>query len=441
MNELDRACLGFSNPFEPFDDGFLDAVAVTHARESTRRFLQRFAADMSRVSDGLVPALERWLGAPATFEDVWDVAFGRMWRASRENVPESAVRHAAAAALRIAERGVAADWEASLDPAIRLRLGASLLPAGERLRVRADGRRLEVRLRRGQRTWTWMLPQPVPFATRLDGAENLSSARAGKGSRILVFRNGAPGLDTSLEEAAPDRDPDSIVPLLETALRLVGKYSPRYLRWIQRLVRQILPLRDGPGMTTSSTAEWRPGILYLANRPDPAALAEMLLHEGSHQYMYVLRRLGPLDDGSDPALYYSPLSGQMRPLATIVLAYHAVGNILLFCRDCPTKSRLRPRHVEKEYSEAIAAYERVLTGSRALTRLGAALWEPIYERLRDVSEAGVNAVRPSRRARKEQSESCRSTTSRRTTRRRTSRRPSHRPGPAERIPSKALAVR
>jgi len=221
----------------------------------------------------------------------------------------------------------------------------------------------------------------------------------------------------------------------------VGKHSPQYLRWIQRLVRQILPLHDGPGMTTSSTAEWRPGVLYLANRLDPSALAEMLLHEGSHQYMYVLRRLGSLDDGSDPSLYYSPLSRQMRPLATIVLAYHAVGNILLFCRDCPSSSRLRPRRVEKDYSEALAAYEGVLRGSRALTRLGAALWEPISERLRDVTAASVNAARRSRRARKGAPESCRSTTSRRTTRRRTSCRPSHRPGPAERTPSTGLAVR
>jgi HEXXH motif-containing protein len=441
VNELDRACRGFSNPFEPFHDGFLDAVVVTHAREATRRFLDRFAAGTRRESDGLVPALERWLGAPATFEDVWDAAFGRLFAASRGDAPEDAVRRAAAAALRVAERGAAADWEARLDPAARMRVGASVLPAGERLRVRADGRRLEIRLRRGRRTWTWMLPQPVPFAARLDGAENLSAAHAGKDARVLILREGAPGLDTSLEEAAADGDPDSIVPPLDAALRLIGKYAPRYLRWIQRVVRQILPLRDRTGMTTSSTAEWRPGILYLANRPDPSALAEMLLHEGSHQYMYVLRRLGPLDDGSDPSLYYSPISGQMRPLATIVLAYHAVGNILLFCRDCPAKSGLRPRRIEKEYSEAIVAYERVLRGNRALTHFGAALWEPLSERLHDVAAAGVNAARPSRRARKDAPESYRSTPSRRTTPRRTSCRPSHRPGPAGRIPSTTPAVR
>ena len=440
MNELARACRGFSNPFEPFHEGFLEAVVVTHARESTRRFLERFAAGVSRASDGLVPALERWLGTPASFEDVWDVAFGRLSAASRGDAPEDIVRHAAAAALRIAERGAAGNWEVRLDPTARMRVGASLLPAAERLRVSADGRHLEVQVHRGRRTWSWMLPQPVPFSAHLDGAENLSAARTGKDARILVLRKGAPGLDTSLEAAAADRDPDSIIPPLDAAFRLMGKYSPRYLRWIQRVVRQILPLRGGPGMTTSSTAEWRPGILYVANRPDPSALAEMLLHEGSHQYMYVLRRLGPLDDDSDPSLYYSPISGQMRPLATIVLAYHAVGNIVLFCRDCPASSRIRPRLIEREYSEAIAAYERILCGNRALTRFGAALWEPLYERLRGVAVAGVSAARPSRRARRDAPGSCKSTPSRRTTPRRTSCRPSHRRGLAGRIASTTLAV-
>ncbi len=435
MSELDRACRGFSNPFEPFHEGFLDAVVVAHARESVRRFLDRLAGEVRPTSDGLVPALERWLGTPASLEDVWDVAFGRLGVESREGAPPDATHRAAAAGLRIAERGAAAEWEARLDPGVRLTVGASLLPGGDRLRVRSNSRRLEIELRRGRRSWRWALPRPGRSASRLDDAEPLSFARVGEKSRILVLREGAPGLDTSVEEAVADRDPDSMAPPLEAVLRLVGRHSPRYLRWIERLVRQVLPLRDAPGMTTSSTAEWRPGVLYLANRPDPAALAEMLLHEASHQYMYVLRRLGPLDDGSDPALYPSPLSGRMRPLATIVLAYHAVGNILLFCRESPDDSRLRPRRIEEEYAAARAAYERVLTGSRALTRLGAALWEPLYERLR------VSEVRPSRRARRDAPGSCRSTTSRRPRRRRTSCRPSRRPDRAERTPSTAPAAR
>jgi HEXXH motif-containing protein len=97
--------------------------------------------------------------------------------------------------------------------------------------------------------------------------------------------------------------------------------------------------------------------------------------------MYVLNRLGPLDDGSDPNLYYSPVSRRMRPLGVIVLAYHAVANITLFCRSCPSGSRLRPRETEDSFVEALAAYEEILVRSRAVNAVGQALWQPLYERL------------------------------------------------------------
>ena len=207
------------------------------------------------------------------------------------------------------------------------------------------------------------------------------------------------------------------------------------------MVRQVLPLRDGAGLTTSSTAYWRPGVLYCANRPDPAALAEMLLHEGTHQYMYVLRRLGSLDDGSDTALYHSPLSGQSRPIGTIVLAYHAAANITLFCRACPPESRLQPRRIESEYSEAISAYERILRRSRFVTPLGAALWEPLFERLRDEARPRVNAGRRPGKAPRYAlgAKQVRLRVGRHHDGTRHHR--SHRPGPAARTASRARSVR
>jgi HEXXH motif-containing protein len=440
VNELEKACRGFSNPFEPFDESFLDAVVVTHAKEITRRFLERYAASVSRASDGIVPALERWLESEPAFEDAWDVAFGRLQKALFSGGSDDAVLVAAAlTALRIAERGAAANWEARFRGAPRMRLGSFLLPAASRLQVSADGRRLYARVRR-RRAWTWTVAQPARNDANLQGAERLTTVHAGSAD-ILILRSGSPGVEPEIEHVVPHADPNSILPALETALRLIGRYSRPYHRWLRRLVRQILPLCDGPGMITSSTADWRPGVLYCANRPNPAALAEMLLHEGTHQYMYVLRRLGPLDDGSDSSLHYSPLSGQMRPLGTIVLAYHAAANITLFCRGCPSKSRLEPRRIENEFAESVAVYERILRRSRSLTPLGVALWKPLYERLRSVASPDINEGRRPDTTRRDAPGSYRSTTSRRTTGRRTRHRPSHRPGPAERTASTALSVR
>src|SRR5262249_54599490 len=187
-------------------------------------------------------------GSEATFEDAWDVAFGRLQRALFGGGSDDAVLLAAAStALRIAERGAATNWEARFHCAPRMRLGSFLLPAASRLQISADGRRLSARVRR-RRAWARTVTQPVRKDGSWEGAEGLAAVHAGSGN-ILILRDGSPGVEPEIEHVTADADPDSIVPALETALRLIGRYSRPYHRWLRRVVRQILPLCDGPGMT------------------------------------------------------------------------------------------------------------------------------------------------------------------------------------------------
>jgi HEXXH motif-containing protein len=420
MKETERAYRGFANPFEPLDDDFLEAVCVLHARELVGRFLDRFREKLRERAEGLDSALERWLAAEATFDDVWDPAFGRLRLCLEGRESPDVVGSAAAAALRIAERGGGADWEARLPSATRLRIGQLLLPPGDRLGVSADKRRIALRVSRGRRTRTWTLPRRSDDgAVNAGGLDTLSSTDA-EGVRIVILREEVLGADPTVEAVPLDGAPDSIVLPLNAAIHLIASHSAPYLSWIRRVVRQILPLRDDPSMMRSSTAAWRSGLVYSANRPDPATLAEILVHEGSHQYLFILNRLGPLDDGSDPNLYYSPVNRTMRPLGMVVVAYHALANITLFCRECPSGSALRPRQIEKTFLEAINAYEDILCRSRSLTAVGTALWRPLYERLHDGREDRLSAARSPDTARKVASGSYRSTTARRRKERRTS---------------------
>ncbi len=407
MSEFALVCRGFASPYEPFSEAFLEAVVVMHARELVRRFLELFGERIGVRTDGLVPALESWLSEDATFDDVWDASFGRL-RLCLEN-PEKAdaVRAGVAAALRIAERGGTAEWEARLERPTRLLLERTVLPAADRIGLAAGGGRIEIRISRGAEARTVTLPSPTKGSA--GGCESLPSTDV-EGVRIHILTKEAWDVTEGGENAVVDRHPKSIVWPLEKTLRLVARHSPPYFDWVRRVVRRILPLEDDPNMMTSSTAAWRPGVLYSANRPDPAALAEMLIHEGSHQYMYVLTRLGPLDDGSDRNLYYSPVSRKMRPLGVIVLAYHAVANITLFCGSCPSGSQLRPRQTEKTLVEALAVYEEILLRSRALTAVGEALWQPLYERLHAVGARPLTADRSRGRARKGASGSYRNRT-------------------------------
>ena len=392
MNDITVAGRGFANPYESLDEEFLTAVTVEHTRAVTRRFLERFGGRLRARSDGLVPRLERWLSEEATFDDVWDTAFGRLRYCLHFPERADAVRAAATAALRISERRGEANWEARFEQPSRLLLGQIVLPAADRIEVAAGGRQIKIRVSRDDGTRTVTLPRPLPIETSAAECDVLASTCVG-GARILILTKEACDAREFGEDVIADSDSDSIVAPLQTMLRIVAEESPLYFDWIRRVVRRILPLPDDPRVMTSSTDPWRPGVLYSANRPDPAALAEMWIHEGSHQYMYVLARLGPLDDGSDPNLYYSPVSRRMRPLHIIVLAYHAVANITLFCRSCPPGSRLRPEETEKTFVEALAVFEKILLGSRAVTAAGRALWEPLYERLHDAGARPVTAAR------------------------------------------------
>jgi HEXXH motif-containing protein len=412
VNDVVLAGRGFACPYEPFDEEFLHAVTVEHTRALARRFLEHFGERLRARSDGLVPTVERWLSEDTTLDDVWDTAFGRLRYCLHFPKQVDVVRAAATAALRIAETGGTADWEARFEQPARLLIGRNLLPTADRIGVAAGNGCIEMRVSRGGRIRTVTLPRPMPFDASVEECDVIASTGV-EGARFLILTKEACDAGEFGEDAIADPDPESIVPHLETMLRLVARQSPLYFDWIRRVVRRILPLPDDPRVMTSSTDPWRPGVLYSANRPDPAALAEMWIHEGSHQYMYVLTRLGPLEDGSDPTLYYSPVSRRMRPLGIIILAYHAVANITLFCRSCPPESRLRPRETEKTFIEALAAFERILLRSHAVTAAGRALWEPLYERLHARGDGPISAARSRGTAPRGGSGSYRNTTARR----------------------------
>ena len=441
MSELEAAYRGFSSPLEPFNTAFLNAVTVGHARQVTRRFLDRFAPRIEKRSDGLVAALKEWTSGDSTFEDVWDPAFGRLRAALESSGPSRVTDRAVSAVLRLHERGRTGEWEARLDCAGPIRIGRFVLPAADRLRVRADGRRLQMVLGRGARSRSLTLPQSTETAEGIRGVEVLATTKAAD-SRIIVLRRRA--LDASeFSEDLPrvDRSPDSIVGPLDAALRLIARHSPAYLAWIRRVVRQVLPQADDPAMITSSSAAWRPGVLYSANRPDPAALVEMLIHEATHQYMYILRQLGPLDDGSDDALPLARPRNDEAPRRDGRRVPRGRQRHALL-PGLPAGSRLRPRETERSFAAALPAYEEVLRASRALTPIGRALWRPLETRLHSGGAADRVSAAPGRgRARKAGSGNCRSRTSRWRTGRRTSYRTARRRGRVEQTPSKASSGR
>jgi HEXXH motif-containing protein len=377
---LENIYKGFSCPQESLNGEVLELIASGYARELTARFVTRYGRQLDGQGDGLVAMLRDSINKDQGFEIAWDPAFGQIRKVLSLDRPSNVISRAAALGLRLHECGIKGQWELRLNAPTRLRMGCWLLPIADYINVQAGTKRISVQTRfQGSVT-------PVTFWRcegdwKSQGAEGLPQVMVGKRKFILLVPNALDGME--FEEVNPvlrDRGTTKIVPALESAIALLHRYAPIYLSWVGRVVRNIVPLHASGSCMRSASETSQPGVIQMSFRGPSTALAEMLVHEGTHQYMSLLCQLGELDDGSDPTLYYSPIRQTGRPIRRILIAYHAFANVLLFYRSCAAAgpdSDQYCRRSEKILVPQLEQLEMALRTSRALTPLGRALWEPL----------------------------------------------------------------
>jgi HEXXH motif-containing protein len=374
---------GFSGPQRRIDAGLLDALAAEHARGYIERFREEFRPELKQRTAGVLDVLDGWLSQKSDFDTAWDPAFAAIARTCLSQSRPSAdviARRAAGLALCLGRRGECNEWEAALARSTRLRWGRWLLPAGHRI---------EVSNRRGRRTiliQTANGPFKVDFVRgRGDWhsrqARGLQRVRMERHQCLVMARSGLPTLEFQCQGFRYSGEPqEDMVAACGRAVALLRRHAPQYLRWVDRVLRGVIPCRALTTAYRSGSDVHQPGLVQMSFPAGAAAHAEMLVHESAHQYFYLLTRLGPVDDGSDRELHYSPVRQTRRPIDKILLAYHAFANVLLFYRECQ-RSRLKDggycRVNEKELLPQIQQLEVPLRSSRALTPLGRALWEPL----------------------------------------------------------------
>jgi HEXXH motif-containing protein len=116
----------------------------------------------------------------------------------------------------------------------------------------------------------------------------------------------------------------------------------------------------------------------------PVAVAEMLVHEASHHYFHIVRRLEAVHDESDGRLYYSVVKGRERTIDLILLAFHAFANVALFYRSCMTRGLSDKGYCRKNLTRHIPELRMLLghlKSSNAVTATGNLLWEPLAHRV------------------------------------------------------------
>ncbi|TDR82680.1 aKG-HExxH-type peptide beta-hydroxylase [Paludibacterium purpuratum] len=387
----------FACPKIAFDPVLFEAVVLFHAQAVVDMFLQRRAALLAERSVGVIPLIERWrqrsqcgsLDAGLA----WDMAFGRVqWALETDEVDAGDV--ALHLALHLTSHGLPGDWRGSLSEAGMMRWGNWLLPVEGEVSVVSDGGQASVSFvdfARGA-------PSTLSFYAdehgwQCDQPEAL--LRVGIHQSILLLPEFAIRGQLTLEDQFGSivgyPEPDAgMADTLARALDLLARYAPDYLIWVERVIRGAVICQCKETRTRSSTWSEAPGIILLSHTTDVATMAEMLVHEASHQYYHVVGRVGRVDDGSDRQLYYSPAVARERPLARVLIAYHAFANILLMYRDFRQNGLAMTGttgwwHTAERMEADVGVLAAPLCDNPALTAYGRALFEPLHQRVHAVA--------------------------------------------------------
>lgn len=294
------------------------------------------------------------------------------------------VQAAAEFALAVHAHGFPGVWTAHFDTPIRARWGPWVLPVSKTLVVSTDGTVASL-MAAGDDDVTMNLDR-VEGRWIADSGQALTQAQVGDRSVLVLSAEGL--TDDAFDDVRPriakDVSSSDAALALERAGKLFEDSVPHYGAWVSAVVRSVIPLATTGDMLLSGSYVGRPGIITCSLPAPTYMLSELLVHEATHQYFYMLTRLGEVDDGSDLNLYYSPARREERPLRFILLAYHAFANIMLFQREVLAAdvdgASLRYER-QGELRSWLHQLEAPLSKTRALTPLGRALWEPLAERL------------------------------------------------------------
>lgn len=383
-------------------DTVFEDVAVGFCRLVSERFLHRAGPMLEQHGGpGLGRMLRDALDREIPLVTAWHPVFGAMadiLRAQSRITPAEAVVRLG---LWLAACGYPGHWEMALDAPARLLWGPWLLPAAQRLRLESDGhvaylvlhaphappRRFDLvqacilgQRARAPHAWAWS-EEPGPRAPVVLQARH---------PVLFLFdaADHAPELALPREQRLPATRAEAVVNQYRDALALLRQHAPEYLCWVDRVMRHVIPLRARSGghlapHPISGSSAGHPGMCQLAFDSDPMTLAAALVHEASQQYFHLVCRIGPADDGRDPTEYATPHGN--GPIGAVLLAYHALANVVLFHRACrasdyPDADGDAARMEQAAISQ-MRALEDSLRRTRALTRMGHGQWDSLRERL------------------------------------------------------------
>ena len=188
----------------------------------------------------------------------------------------------------------------------------------------------------------------------------------------------------------PDADVPATKARIEAALDLARRYAPQSYRLLTAITREIVPVRGRVrnGMTfdgCSSVERWGAILINVRIKRSDLVLAETLVHESNHSYLFDLTNQDRLSENRFDERYKSPLRIDPRPIDGIFHACFVLAHMYAFdrevaeCETAPEDLRAEADKVSKERAKAFNDGYSVLAEHAKLTEKGAELLDRVRQ--------------------------------------------------------------
>ena len=383
QSDRDRLYRGFSCPYESFDHTFFSLVVMQYTASLIELLLDRFGALLNNVADGATDLLAKTCtDNPGNFEIFWSSAPATILGALQTGDEFATQRAATELLLHAGANRVPGDWEIQLEQSSVFLWDSWVLPNADRLVIQNDGDTARILASlNGVKSESRLHWSPEKGNWLTDDLKQLQKVADGKYSVSLLLSESAPDLkcDSPIREQISAAGRES----LARALQLLREVVPQYYTWVTRVLRRLIIVEAPPNTLRSGNQEGYCGTFYISECLNPLLVAEMLVHESSHQYYNALIQLEDVTDKSDQTTYYSPFVKRERTLDRLLLAYHAFANVYLFYQECFNSQAYRRQDHENlaALENDLGAVEEKIITSDKLTPLGRALVEPLYREM------------------------------------------------------------
>lgn len=375
----------FSHPGIIEDEGLLAGIASVYTNAAIEKVLHiEHARDHT---SNLANALDVWRRKEKSFEDVWHATIGKIARYGFEERLEGWDERLLRVALDVSDQLDEYHFSCKVSSGAPILIGKTLLDARGFLDLNHCDRTLHVNISNASKNGR------IEYNYVVDKL-SVNSIKA----ISIEMINGIKILETNQSSEEICEESPYWIPIKFEKVGLFGRHliireglaaikevMPEYLNWVLKVIKMIVVI--GQIENTSCSGSWADasGVIYMSQPSSALEAAEILIHEGSHQYFHILEKVASTRKKNDTRLFYSPPVGRERPIDRILIAYHAFANVLIFYA---TAFKKNIGHNDREafnrfevMKKDVEFLENTLITCNGLSELGEIIFHPLRSRL------------------------------------------------------------